>query len=114
MSGRDVVEDEGVEGLVVEPPQLGADEVALRAFLDQAEDVAGGDGEDGLPRLRLQLLDRLPGLGDPQAVDLDLARTARQQLAADGRPDQSVPPEHEDLPIFNVQSKLSYWFPSGS
>ena len=104
--GQDVVEDEGAEVRVVEAAELGPDQVALGALLEQPEEVAGRGGEHGRAGLGLELLGGLPRLLEAQAVDLDLARPARQQLAADGHADEAVPSEHKDLPVLNVHTAL--------
>src|SRR3954451_3435260 len=106
--GQDVVEDEGAEVRVVEAAELGPDQVALGALLEQPEEVAGRGGEHGRAGLGLELLGGLPRLLETQAVDLDLARPARQQLAADGHADEAVPSEHKDLPVLNIQRSSPY------
>src|SRR6185295_1840263 len=53
--------------------------------------------------LRLRALRLL----EAQAVDLDLARPALEQLATDRHPDQAIAAENEDLPLFDVQNESS-------
>ena len=113
--GEDVVEDEGVEVLVVEAAQLGADEVALGRPPGAGRRCCRRRWRaPSAPASSWSSSTALLGLLDAQAVDLDLARPARQQLPADGRADQAVPSEHKDLPILNVQRpspSMRDWMP---
>jgi hypothetical protein len=76
----------------------------------EPEEVAAGHGQPdpGLGGLRRQLLPRRLGLLDAQAVDADLPRSARQELAADGRADQAVAAQDQDLAALDVHRLDSF------
>src|SRR6185436_8731183 len=106
--GEHAVEQEALELLLTQGADLGRDVGAAVGALGEAEEVTGGDGERGAGggRLGAKLGARLLGLGLAQAVDLDLARAALEQLAADGDADEAIAAEDEDLLACEVHLRL--------
>jgi hypothetical protein len=85
----------------LEAPQRGVVE-AGQGLRVEAEEIAGGDGQRGVARLVRQLLGGAARFLFAQAVDLDLARPADQQLAAHGGADHAVAAEHQHLLSLDV------------